>query len=250
MVRRDDFPLHEELRGGQRPGDRDDLRKARGDVAEPPTEDADRLALPVDLNSCAVELVFDRGLATVFRQDLVEVFGHFREHRLHRSEKTQAPGPKRVRALEQGNLRDQPEVPEEHVGRPDGIRVDTRGVGDPFEHHAFVHTDPHLAEDVLQEDVPFLLRGAAQERFEQPPSGPRRVRAMGFCNLREGPRDVEDGERSWDQRRLFRPVERFLERRPPDVQGTCIRFGEDPADDQVHRGRDFVSPEGTKERGQ
>src|SRR2546428_5282321 len=42
---RSDFPFHEELQGGQRPSDRDDLRKARGDVAEPPTEDADRLAL-------------------------------------------------------------------------------------------------------------------------------------------------------------------------------------------------------------
>ena len=157
VVRGDDFPLEEELRGGQRPGNRDDLRKARGDVAEPPTENADRVALPVDLDSCAVELVFDRGLAAVFRQDLVEVFGHFREHRLHRSEKTQAPGPKRVRALEQGNLCDPPEVPEEHVGRPHGVRVDARGVGDPFEHHAFVHADPHLAEDVLQEDVPLVL---------------------------------------------------------------------------------------------
>src|SRR5439155_585489 len=61
---------------------------------------------------------------------------------------------------------------------------------------------------------------------------------------------LEDREGPGDQGRLLRAREGLLEGRPSDVQRAGVRFGEDPADDQVDGRRDLLPPQGTQERGQ
>ena len=153
----DDLALEQEIGRGQSLRNRDDIGKAGRDIAQPPTEDFHRLALAVNLDPGAIELVLDRGHATVHREHLVEVFRHLREHRFHRSEETQAPDPQALRAFEERDRRNHPEVPQEHVGGPHGVQVHARCVRNSLEHHTFVHANPHLAEHVLQEHVPFAF---------------------------------------------------------------------------------------------
>src|SRR5256714_5629949 len=117
----------------------------------------------MDLNASAVELELDRGLTAVFREDLLQILGHLGEHRFHRREQPQAAGSKAERSLEERDLRDEAEVAEEHVGGPNGLRVDARGIRDPFEHDTFVHTDPHLPEDIPEEDIAFFFGGPTEE---------------------------------------------------------------------------------------
>src|SRR5947208_16173452 len=57
-----DLALQQELGGGEGLRDRDDLGQAIRDVAQTAAEDADPVALPMDLNASGVELVLDRGL--------------------------------------------------------------------------------------------------------------------------------------------------------------------------------------------
>src|SRR5205807_2812621 len=127
-VHGDDLAFQEKLGGPKGLRDRDNLGQAVRDVAQTPAKDADPVALPMDLNPSAVELVLDRRLASVLREDLVQVLGHFREHRLHRSEEAEAARPQAERALEERDLRDEAEVAEEHVGGPNGLRIDAGGV--------------------------------------------------------------------------------------------------------------------------
>ena len=247
IVNRADLALQEELRRRQRAGDRDDLREAVRHVAEPPAEDPDGLAPTVDLDARAIELVLDGRHPTVLLEDLPQVFGHLGQHGLHRCQEPQAAGPQPVRPLEPGDLRDEAVVPQEHVRRPHGVRRDPGGVRDPFEHHALIHPDPHLAEDVLQEDIPLVLGGAAEEGLEDPPAHLRRLGPVGLRDLGECAGDIEDRERLRIQRGLLRPGHRLLERCPADVQRADVGLREDAADDQMDGGSDFVPPEGAEE---
>ncbi len=193
-VHGDDLAFEQEFGRGQGFRDRDDLGKAGRDIAQPPTEDLHRLPLPMDLNARAIQLVLDGRHAAMHREDLVEVFRHLGEHRFHGSEETQAPGAEAVLAFEERDLRDHPEVPEEHVGRPHGVQVHARRIRNSFEHDALVHADPHLAEHVLQEDVPFAFRRPPKEGLQEPTARPRRVRPVGLGNLRECLRDLQDAQ--------------------------------------------------------
>ena len=243
-VHRDDLAFEQKLGRGQCLRNRDDLGKAGRDIAQSPTEDLHRIALAMNLDPRAVELVLDRRHAPVHREHLVEVFRHLREHRFHRGQEAQASRAQSFRSLEERDIRDHPEVPEKHVGRPHGIQVYAGRVCNPLEHDALVHADPHLAEHILQEHVPFAFRRPAEEGLQQPPTHPRRVRPVGLRDPRERLRDTQDAQGLRDEAGLLRPSQGLLERRPSDVQGARVRLREDAADDQVDRGRDLVPSKG------
>ena len=249
-IDRDDLAFQQEFRGGERLRDRDDLRQAVRDVAQPPGEDADRVAFAVDLDAGSVELVLDGRLAPMLAEDFVEILRHLGEHRFHGGEESKAAGAKARSSFEERDLRDEAEVAEEHVRGPDRVRFDACGVRDPLEHDSFVHADPHLPEDVPEQDVPFPLGRAAEEGLEQAATGPRRVGAASLGDLAEHVGHLEDREGPGDQGRLLRSREGLLEGRPSDVQRAGVRFREDPADDQVDGRRDLLPPQGTQERGQ
>jgi len=95
------------------------------------------------------------------------------------------PRERNLPRLRSADLRNHPEVPEKHVGRPHGVQVRARRVRNALEHHALVHADPHFAEHVLQEHVSFAFRRPAEEGLQQPTTHPRRVRPVRLRDLRE-----------------------------------------------------------------
>jgi len=198
----------------------------------------------MDLNSRAVELVLDCGLTPMLGEDLIEVFRHLGKHRFHRREQPQAARPETGRSLEERDLRDEAEVSEEHVGRPNGLRIDAGGVRDSLEHDPFVHADPHLPEDVPQKDVALLFGRTTEEGFQEPATRPGRIRPADLGDLRKQVGGLQDRQRPRDQGGLLRPREGLLQGRPSHVQSARIRLREDATDDQVDRGGNLVSSEG------
>ena len=93
----------------------------------------------------------------------VDVVRHLRHHRLDWGEEANAERRETGRSFRERDLRDPPQISEEHVRGSDQVRVDARRVRDSLEHHSFVHADSHLPEDALQEDLPLSLRRLTQE---------------------------------------------------------------------------------------
>ena len=248
-VHRDDLAFQEERFRGHGPRELDDLGHALCDVRQPPAEHPHLVPPPVDLDAGAVELELEGRRPAVLLEDLVEVVPEFRHHRFDRGQEPEALGREPRRPVGEGDLRDAPQVPEEHMGRPHGLRAHARRVRDRLEHHALVDADPHLAEDALQEDLLLLAGGLAQEALEEPEAGPDGLGPARGRDPLERALDVEDHERSRVEAGLAGRPEGLLEGGPADVQRLLVRLRKDAPDRDQDGGGDLVPRDAAEELG-
>src|SRR5919112_137641 len=174
-----DLAIEDQLAGRQRSYQLHYLRHRRRHVVEPARVDGDLVSTLVDLDSCPVQLVLQRGL-TQLPDCFGRILGRAREHRLNWPKELGGKPRQLGAASGQRSLRHTRQIPSHHSGPSHAVSRHARSLRDCLEHYPLDRTLSELACHQPEEEILLRVRRPDQQLSQEPVPFTRRALPGGY----------------------------------------------------------------------